>query len=411
MTQLNDTPDARDVLRIVDGLHAGANRVLARDEMILVGSGDDCDIVLADDGVANHHALVTLVGGRYMVRALDAPVHVAGTQIDPGDPVELSAVQPVRIGEASIAFGAENDPAWDSFVTVFAPDDEREPVRPAIVRRLPLIAGVAVLSLASLAIFAAVLPASEQQVDPRERLAVVMAEHRVANVGIVDGVDGRPTVTGAVDSRAVLERLQAQLATEKIDAHLQLRTGEHIASDVAEMFRGHGIPVQARYVGNGDVEVVGEFDDGADIERLVRSRAVADIRGVTRILPRTPQGAVPQADDARAAAPPPAHIVSIVRGNDPHLVDSEGRRFVPGDTVPGKGQLISIGEFAHVLSAGGDLVKVVPGPAPAPTEADAAADATAAAEVGDPRFAAVVASARTAGAVPATAAPPAPRTQ
>ena len=411
MTQSNDTPHARDVLRIVDGLHAGANRVLARDEMILVGSGDDCDIVLADDGVANHHALVTLVGGRYMVRALDAPVHVGGTQVDPGDPVELSAVQPVRIGEASIAFGAEDDPAWDTFVTVFAPDDEREPVRPALVRRLPLIAGVAMLSLASLAIFAAVLPASEQQADPRERLGAVMAEHRVANVEIVDGVDGRPTVTGAVDSRATLERLQAQLAAEKIDAQLQLRTGEHIASDVAEMFRGHGIPVQARYVGNGDVEVVGEFDDGADIERLVRSRAVADIRGVTRILPRTPQGAVPQADDARAAAPPPAHIVSIVRGNDPHLVDSEGRRFAPGDTVPGKGQLISIGEFAHVLSAGGDLVKVVPGPAPASAEGAEAAPADAA-SAGDPRFAAVVANASSATAVSTTAtAQAAPDTQ
>ena len=411
MTQSNDTPHARDVLRIVDGLHAGANRVLARDEMILVGSGDDCDIVLADDGVANHHALVTLVGGRYMVRALDAPVHVGGTQVDPGDPVELSAVQPVRIGEASIAFGAEDDPAWDTFVTVFAPDDEREPVRPALVRRLPLIAGVAMLSLASLAIFAAVLPASEQQADPRERLGAVMAEHRVANVEIVDGVDGRPTVTGAVDSRATLERLQAQLAAEKIDAQLQLRTGEHIASDVAEMFRGHGIPVQARYVGNGDVEVVGEFDDGADIERLVRSRAVADIRGVTRILPRTPQGRVPQADEARAAAPPPAHIVSIVRGNDPHLVDSEGRRFVPGDTVPGKGQLISIGEFAHVLSAGGDLVKVVPGPAPASAEGAGAAPADAA-SAGDPRFAAVVANASSATAVSTTAtAQAAPDTQ
>ncbi len=408
MTQLNDTPDARDVLRIVDGLHAGANRVLARDEMILVGSGDDCDIVLADDGVANHHALVTLVGGRYMVRALDAPVHVGGTQIDPGDPVELSAVQPVRIGEASIAFGAEDDPAWDTFVTVFAPDDEREPVRPALVQRLPLIAGVAMLSLASLAIFAAVLPASEQPADPRERLGALMTEHRVANVDIVDGVDGRPTVTGAVDSRAALERLQAQLAAEKIDAQLQLRTGEHIASDVAEMFRGHGIPVQARYVGNGDVEVVGEFADGADIERLVRSRAVADIRGVTRILPRTPQGAAPRAE-AERAAPAPAHIVSIVRGNDPHLVDSEGRRFVPGDTVPGKGQLISIGEFAHVLSAGGDLVKVVPGPAPSPTDTEASAEVTGDAAAADPRFAAVVANVRAPGAPSTSPAAASPR--
>ena len=97
MTQSNDTPHARDVLRIVDGLHAGANRVLARDEMILVGSGDDCDIVLADDGVANHHALVTLVGGRYMVRALDAPVHVGGTQVDPGDPGVQYVLMPLRV--------------------------------------------------------------------------------------------------------------------------------------------------------------------------------------------------------------------------------------------------------------------------------------------------------------------------
>ena len=43
---------SNNVLRIVDGLHAGASRVLADEEMILVGSGDDCDIVLADDAVA-----------------------------------------------------------------------------------------------------------------------------------------------------------------------------------------------------------------------------------------------------------------------------------------------------------------------------------------------------------------------
>ncbi len=390
MTQSNETPRAHDVLRIVDGLHAGANRVLARDEMILVGSGDDCDIVLADDGVANHHALVTLVGGRYMVRALDAPVLVGATQIDPGDPVELSAVQQVRIGEASIAFGREDDPAWDDFVTVFAPDDEQTPRRSALARRLPLIAGVAALSLASLAIFAAVLPASEQRGDPRERLTALMAEHRIANLAIVDGLDGRPTVTGAIGSGAELDRLRAQLAAEKLDAQLQLRTGENIASDVAEMFRGHGIPVQARYVGNGDVEVLGEFEDGAEIERLVRSRAVADIRGVSRILPRTPGGAVPTDDIERAQAEAPAHIVSIHRGNDPHLLDSDGRRFVPGDTVPGKGRLISIGEYAHVLAGNGELVRVVPGPAP---EADPVAGAGTVADAGDPRFAAVVARA------------------
>ena len=306
---------AHNVLRIVDGLHAGASRILADEEMILVGSGEDCDIVLADDGVAAHHALISLVGGRFLVRALDAPVKVGGQDVHPGDPVELSAIQQVRVGEAIIAFGREDDPAWDDFVTVFAPNDEDAAPRAGFVRKLPWIGGIAALSLASLAIFAAVLPAPEHGPDPRERLTSLLDEHRVVNVQISDGANGRATVTGAVDDAATLERLRDRVQAEGLDAALQIRTGEHIASDVAEMFRGQSIPVQARYVGNGDVEVVGEFQDGAEIERLATSRAVADIPGVQRILPRTPGGRLPEGGVEQPQAPPEPHIVSIVRGD------------------------------------------------------------------------------------------------
>ena len=386
---------SNNVLRIVDGLHAGASRVLADEEMILVGSGEDCDIVLADDAVAAHHALISLVGGRFLVRALDAPVKVGAQDIHPGDPVELSAVQQVRIGEAVIAFGRENDPAWDEFVTVFAPNDEEQAPRSGFVRKLPWIGGIAALSLASLAIFAAVLPAPDQGPDQRERLTTLLQEHRVANVQITDGAKGGATVTGAVDDSATLERLRNQVRAENIDATLQIRTGEHIAGDVAEMFRGQSIPVQARYVGNGDVEVVGDFKDGAEIERLAQSRAIADIPGVQRILPRTPTGLLSQGEAEQPQAPPEAHIVQIVRGENPHLLSSDGQRFVTGEMIPGKGKLISIGEFAHVLGANGELTKVIPGPAPTPEEvADTAtADAGAeGAESSDPRFASVVAN-------------------
>ncbi|WP_101926135.1 MULTISPECIES: FHA domain-containing protein [Luteimonas] len=414
MTHHNDnasTPrPAHNVLRIVDGLHAGASRVLADEEMILVGSGDDCDIVLADDGVANHHALVTLVGGRFMVRALDAPLQVNGQAILPGDPVELSAVQQVVLGEASFAFGRENDPDWDNFVTVFAPDDESAPARGGLMRRLPLIAGVAALSLASLAIFAAVLPAQEQQVDPRERLTTLMDEHRISDFQIKDGPNGVPLVTGTVDNQRDLQRVREQLKAEGITATLDMRTGENIASDVAEMFRGQGVPVQARYVGNGDVEVVGEFADGEEIESMVRSRAISDIAGVARILPRTPAGRVPAAGEDAAATPPPAaHIVSIVRGDDPHLVGADGARYVAGDDVPGKGVLISIGEFAHVMAPNGELTKVIPGPPPEVPEAGEDALAADAPAGVDPAFDGVVARVRD-GAGAGTPATPATET-
>src|SRR3546814_2748105 len=66
-------PAPGNVLRILAGLHAGASRDLAEQDMILVGSGDGCDIVLAHQGVARHPALLTLVRGVSPPRALVAP--------------------------------------------------------------------------------------------------------------------------------------------------------------------------------------------------------------------------------------------------------------------------------------------------------------------------------------------------
>src|SRR3546814_13433714 len=71
-------PAPGNVLRILEGLHAGASRDLAEQEMILVGSGDDCDIVLDDQGVARHHALINLVGRMASQRGLGAPLRLHG---------------------------------------------------------------------------------------------------------------------------------------------------------------------------------------------------------------------------------------------------------------------------------------------------------------------------------------------
>src|SRR5690606_22456559 len=107
-----DAPPRRRLLRIISGLHAGASRELAEREMILVGSGDDCDIVLADAGVAAHHALISVVDGHFQLRALDAPLQLEGRMLHPGDPVEMDSLQRVGLGEAALAFGLEDDPAW-----------------------------------------------------------------------------------------------------------------------------------------------------------------------------------------------------------------------------------------------------------------------------------------------------------
>ncbi|WP_407353231.1 FHA domain-containing protein [Luteimonas sp. R10] len=380
-----DTPVSSHLLRIVAGLHAGACRDLADREMILVGSGDDCDIVLADDGVASHHALISLVDGRFQVRALDAPLRLEGRVLHPGDPVELDKVQRVGLGDAALAFGHADDPGWLALMPEgmkFAP-----PPRNAIpfARRLPMIAAIAVLSLASLAIFAAVMPSQEAPVDVEERLRSLAREYRVAEARIERDVNGIAVLSGTVKDVATRQRMRQQLDSERIDATLTLRTGEDMARDVADVLRGHYPAEKTRYLGNNDVEVTGYFDDMAALEAFAKTRAMRET-GVRRVIPINL--ATPAEGDEADVVEDAVRIVAVERGENAHLVSADGVRYPVGSELPGRGTLLSIGEHVQVLRPDGSLVKLRPEPVqadPDPDDAEAPDPDKAGAAVAQPR--------------------------
>lgn len=372
-TQDTPAPDGEGkVLRIVAGLHAGASRTLADREMILIGSGDDCDIVLADKGVASHHALISVVDGVVQLRALDAPVKLEGRVLHPGDPIELPQVERIGLGDAALAFGAVDDPAW----LALAPegtDFDAPASRPgqAFTRRLPMIAAVSVLSLALLAIFVAVVPAQEQAPDVGDRLRELAQEYNVANPRVQQDTAQQYVLTGTVADRDARDALRQRLQQDGLQARVDLRSGDDLAYSVSEMFRGGNFRIdQVRYLGNDDVEVTGHFPDEAEFEAFARSRAVRET-GVRRIVPINLAGPAAGAETP-AAALDPLHVVAVVRGDNAHVVAIDGTRYEVGAELPGLGQLVSIGEHAQVLRGDGSLQRLTP--RPPPTDAAAAAD-------------------------------------
>ena len=83
------------VVRVLEGRHAGARFECADGEVMLIGSGADCDLVLADPGVAGHHCLVRVQRGRIWVRAVDEGVLVRGREVPPGDPIAVGTFEPI----------------------------------------------------------------------------------------------------------------------------------------------------------------------------------------------------------------------------------------------------------------------------------------------------------------------------
>lgn len=363
----------RRLLRIVSGLHAGACRELAEREMILVGSGDDCDIVLADNGVAHHHALISVVDGHFQLRALDAPLQLEGRTLHPGDPVEMDRLQRVGLGEAALAFGLEDDPAW----LALAPDEEQPAAVRArrftepITRRLPLVAAVAVLSLASLAIFVAVVPSAESKIEPEARLQELAREFQVSGRKIEKDVNGKPVLAGMVADAAARRDLQERVAKEELDVTLVLTTGEDLAINVSEVLRAGGFPAErTRYLGRGRVEATGYFEDPEAFTAFVQTGAVV-ATGVREIVPINLANVE---EEAPAAAVGPVRIVSYERGEDPYLLDEHGNEYRVGMEIPGEGVLNSLGKHAMVTTPEGDIKRIAIRPIREDEKAESADD-------------------------------------
>jgi len=404
---------AISVLRIVSGLHTGGSRPLSAQETVLIGSSGDCDIVLSDPNVAPRHAFLTRMGGTVSLRALDAPLFIDGQTLSPGDPAELGAMQRVDIGGASFAVGPAEDPGWATMLPNLA--DAARPAK-APMRHLPLIAGLAALSLVSVAIAAAVMPGFEKKPTPTELVQPLIKEFSIAGGRLAENEDGGLVLSGTVKDAATREMIRKRLLTDQVEARLELRTGDDIAGDVREVLRSQGLTTKTRYLGDGDVEVSGHFADPSLFARAIASRAMQDVAGVRRVIKRDldataaaagPAVAAPE-EPKKAVPAEPTRIVKIVRGDSPHLVDVDGNEYRDGDTLPDGRSVTVIGSqkvWVWNKAAGmAEEIKAQPLTAEELALASGAAPAAGTATAANPP-AAEAAAASAAAKAPATAAP------
>lgn len=351
------------VLRILSGLHTGASRVLGEQEMLLVGSGADCDIVLSDDGVAPHHVMLLRNGNSIAVRTIDAPAGFAGDPLYPGDPVELPLCAPVRLGEASFAVGDASDREWMPEGELDAETESPLSARPAWRPNAPkLFAGLAVLSVISIAIYAWARPAPAPAPRIEDQVAALVSTYGIGDNTTSTNSTGITVLTGTVPDSAARARIQKHVDEHALPVQLNLRTGEDVAADVAEVLRSQGITARTRYLGNGDVEASGRFEDQDKLRAAATSRAMIDVTGINRVIPRN------FAEDdstSREKARKPVErtrIVSVVGGDDSYVLAADGTRYPVGAELPdNRGTLVAIGKAAWAL-VDGEIRQVKPDP-------------------------------------------------
>lgn len=279
-------------LRITVGLHQGALIRLDTADLLVIGSSDDCDVILADAGVASHHCVLQKQGDKFFLRVIEGATGVGGRAQDPGVTILVGPGIPVTVGSAALE----------------------------IVNTAPVVAPPALPPQAA----RAPLPLPRQWRVPAAVGALIATVFAVRAISL--GISAHSGQEAAGRDVAV--------------AVATARSGASIAHDVAEVLRLSGINCEAQYSGDGTVTVSGHLGDPQSLSAIVKSRAIREIVGLKRVMAVN----LDHAGRAVGLAVEGTRIVSVVASADPYVVTADGSRYYVGASLPQGGKLAGVKE-------------------------------------------------------------------
>jgi type III secretion protein D len=330
-------------LRIIAGVHRGAMIPLDHASMIVIGSADDGDVILADAGVASHHCIFRKQGAsQLLLRAVDGPMTINGQTFDPGTTVEMHIGARVMVGAATFDIVT---PEYLAIEVQEAPEPEesQQTVQPEPTPELPRRSAPVSVFGAGLNRIAPVVADAEgiQQVFARQpHLADVLRKSGL-NVWLVAAALAAIVVAAALLTYEFRGHVAQTAVTQPVmPAQVAPRAGDAIAHDVAEVLRLSGIACEAKYSDDGTVTVSGHLGNSLQLASVIKSRAMHEIVGLKRVAVSN----FDQGNSGHGGSEDGSRIVSVVASADPYVVTADGSRYYVGASLPQGGRLAGVKE-------------------------------------------------------------------
>jgi type III secretion system YscD/HrpQ family protein len=393
-------------LAVLGGLHAGAVVDVSADDWTLVGSAEDCDIVLRDPGVLPHHAALFPRGAQLQLRTIDGPVSALGQACVPGSSITLADAASWQIDGVNLGVGLAGSAAWEALraqpllpgaaddadawhtdgsgATDTAADDTRPLEDTAAMAPVPalhlrwtrkarhVLAGVAACAVV-LATGTVAWGVIWQRVQARETgsaIAGTLSALQMPELRAIEAANGSLRIEGTVRSESERTRLMNALQQRGIYPAVDVVSGEQLAGTVQNSFRQRGLHVSASYAGAGRIEVRGAAP--SPVTEQVIEEVLSATNAVTQVALLDAAAQASAAEPAVAAAAPvaptpaaadsagrdPKRVVGVVGGENPYVVTQDKRHYFIGSMLPDGTQIDQIEGHTVVFSRQGKPMTV-----------------------------------------------------
>ncbi len=339
------SPRVQLSLRVLTGMHAGAQTRLPDRGILMIGQADDCDLILADEGIAAHHCVLTVVGEQVLLRPMDGAVATHDGPVAANENIALEHFAVAHLSGVQLAVGPHWSERWQSLADAagggHAPLTERQLAR----RRRGLLGVVALLLLvAALVLLGSwqvehpvATPAhnADQQI---EQARAILHKLALTHVRASVGADGHLHLRGIVGNAAQIGQLQHALAAAGLNGELAVRDWPSVAKQVTDIFAMHGFPVETQLLDQGDLVVAGHFGDPAHADKVKRDVfGSSDMQALDADSPLGLQLALKNYDETPQAPPKPdpnLRIKQVISGPDSYLVTQDKSHYYPGSPLP-----------------------------------------------------------------------------
>ncbi len=268
----------------------------------LVGSSDECDIILSDPGVAPKHLLMEV--GEEQVRLVPQQGEIAGPDgVVDKEGYECGLYQPFSVGDAYLAVGRREEP-WPRLTIEPSavetnptketteqetaqkgaePDEEQETQEDGATTTVSspflhrTVATASVMLILLLILLALWLHGEQNHLRPdpgilKERISSILKRSGFTAVKVETGPTGSLMVTGFVPDTKTLEEVEKELESIAPGTSVELVPMDHIKREVRELLGLYGFKnLEVHTKSSGKVSIWGVAGSPRDYQRAIKT--------------------------------------------------------------------------------------------------------------------------------------------
>ena len=346
---------------VLTGEQAGARRLLDNNTTFTISGNMDTDVVFRDPNIVNERVNLITKDSEVFIQVLSGNIEVQGKLVTSGDLVKVQEYAKVKIGETTFSCANNLNASWRDivdYVSKYEVNNNSNNKLSALRNPYSLI--LLFLLITALSVLVAYVYFNKQNaniistISSKEIVSSYLNEQNYKSLSINENEAGQLIIAGFLMTNKELSNVESYIDTIDIPILLDISTGDHLAAEVRELYRVHGVEADVKAL-KSDSAIVTTIDHDKEKLKELQNIALLEIPSLKELdteyieskkeIDTTVDTAYFDKEDKR--------ITMVVDGVPAYVMTRDKSRYYVGAILPTGHKIVSILNKEVKLEKGG----------------------------------------------------------